>query len=171
MAYTAANYSARDAEKMGLVSHVCADQAGLRMPRRNWPQIAANAPGHQKHEGSLNFSRYVNVYDMSMAVQKNACYLTDDMKEAIAFLERRRRISKANKKFFCRNGPSCALDRSRVLRAGFNFLAQFQAILVQYFGRGNRIVAGVAGQAKLAVRQAGGADHAFNRQVMQRIRP
>jgi len=94
MAYTAANYSARDAEKMGLVNHVYADQAGLmNAAQKLAAQIAANAPlGIRSTKEVLNFSRYVNVYEgMSMAVQKNASLLmTDDMKEAvIAFLERR----------------------------------------------------------------------------------
>ncbi len=94
MAYTAANYSARDVEKMRLVNHVYADHAGLMAAAQKLAaQIAANAPlGIKSTKEVLNFSRYVNVYEgMAMAIQKNATLLmTDDLKEAMmSFLERR----------------------------------------------------------------------------------
>lgn len=94
MAYTAANYSAGEVEKMGLVSHVYADQAQLMAAAQKLAaQIAANAPlGIKYTKEVLNFSRYVNVYEgMALAVQKNAALLmSDDLKEAMmSFLERR----------------------------------------------------------------------------------
>jgi enoyl-CoA hydratase len=94
MAYTAANYSARDVEKMGLINHVYADHAGLMAAAQKLAvQIAANAPlGIKYTKEVLNFSRYVNVYEgMALAVQKNATLLmSDDLKEAMmSFLERR----------------------------------------------------------------------------------
>lgn len=94
MAYTAANYSAGDVEKMGLVSHVYADQEQLMdAAQKLAAQIAANAPlGIKYTKEVLNFSRYVNVYEgMALAVQKNAALLmSDDLKEAMmSFLEKR----------------------------------------------------------------------------------
>jgi enoyl-CoA hydratase/carnithine racemase len=94
MAYTAANYSARDVEKMRLVNHVYADHTGLMAAAQKLAaQIAANAPlGIKSTKEVLNFSRYVNVYEgMALAIQKNATLLmTDDLKEAMmSFLERR----------------------------------------------------------------------------------
>jgi enoyl-CoA hydratase len=94
MAYTAANYSARDAEKMGLVNDVLPDQAALTASARKLAeQIAANAPLALKcTKEVLNFSRYVNVYEgMALAIQKNATLLmSEDLKEAMmSFLERR----------------------------------------------------------------------------------
>jgi len=94
MAYTAANYSARDAEKMGLISHVYADQAELMAAAQKLAAvIAANAPlGIKYTKEVLNFSRYVNVYEgMALAIQKNASLLmSEDLKEAMmSFLERR----------------------------------------------------------------------------------
>lgn len=94
MAYTAANYSARDVEKMGLINHVYADQASVMAAAQKLAaQIAANAPlGIKYSKEVLNFSRYVNVYEgMAMAIQKNATLLmSEDLKEAMmSFLERR----------------------------------------------------------------------------------
>ena len=94
MAYTAANYSARDVEKMGLVSDVLPDQEALTASARKLAkQIAANAPLALKcTKEVLNFSRYVNVYEgMALAIQKNATLLmSEDLKEAMmSFLERR----------------------------------------------------------------------------------
>ena len=94
MAFTAANYGARDVEKMGLVNEVFADQATLMIGADKLAtQIAANAPlALVCTKEVLNFSRYVNVYEgMTMAIQKNATLLfSDDLKEAmIAFLEKR----------------------------------------------------------------------------------
>jgi enoyl-CoA hydratase len=94
MAYTAANYSARDVEKMGLVNNVYADQAKLMAAAQKLAaQIAANAPLAIKcTKEVLNFSRFVNIYEgMALAIQKNATMMmTEDLKEAvISFLERR----------------------------------------------------------------------------------
>jgi len=94
MAFTAANYSARDVEKMGLINHVYADHAGvLAAAQKLAAQIAANAPlGIKYTKEVLNFSRYVNVYEgMALAIQKNATLLmSEDLKEAMmSFLERR----------------------------------------------------------------------------------
>lgn len=94
MAYTAANYSARDAEKMGLVNNVYADQSVMNEAAKKLAaQIAANAPLAIKcTKEVLNFSRYVNVHEgMALAIQKNTLLLlSDDLKEAmISFLERR----------------------------------------------------------------------------------
>ncbi len=94
MAYTAANYKARDVEKMGLVNNIFADQAGLmEAAQKMAAQIAANAPLAIKcTKEVLNFSRFVNTYEgMAMAVQKNASMMmTEDLKEAfMSFLERR----------------------------------------------------------------------------------
>ena len=94
MAYTAANYVARDVEKMGLINHVYADQAGLMgAAQKLAAQIAANAPlAIRCTKEVLNFSRFVNIYEgMAMAIQKNATMMmTDDLKEAMmSFLERR----------------------------------------------------------------------------------
>lgn len=94
MAYTAGNYSSRQAEKMGLVNNVYADQNALyEAARQLASQIAANAPlaiGCTKEV--LNFSRYVNVGEgMALAIQKNMFLLsTKDLQEAVvAFLEKR----------------------------------------------------------------------------------
>src|SRR5664280_2837857 len=94
MAYTAANYSAKDAEKMGLINHVYADQSALTAAAKKLAaQIAANAHlALQCTKEVLNHSRYVNVHEgMALAIQKNTILLmSDDRKEAmIAFLERR----------------------------------------------------------------------------------
>jgi enoyl-CoA hydratase len=94
MAYTATNYTARDVERIGLINHVFADQAGLmNAAQKLADQIAANAPlGIKCTKEVLNFSRYVNVYEgMALAIQKNATLLmSEDLKEAMmSFLERR----------------------------------------------------------------------------------
>jgi enoyl-CoA hydratase len=94
MAYTAGNYTARDAKKMGLVNHVYADQDSLMAAaQKQAEQIAANAPlGIKYTKEVLNFSRYVNVYEgMALAIQKNMTLLmSEDFKEAMmSFLERR----------------------------------------------------------------------------------
>jgi enoyl-CoA hydratase len=94
MAYTAGNYSARKAEKMGLVTEVYADKdalmsAALQLAK----QITANAPlAIQCTKEVLNFSRYTNVNEgMALAIQKNMFLMTSvDLKEAfIAFMEKR----------------------------------------------------------------------------------
>jgi enoyl-CoA hydratase len=94
MAYTAANYTAREVEKTGLLNGIYADQVSLMAAAQKLAaQIAANAPlGIKYTKEVLNFSRYVNVYEgMALAVQKNAILLmSDDLKEAMmSFLERR----------------------------------------------------------------------------------
>ena len=94
MAYTASNYSARDAEKMGLINHVYADQASVMAAAQKLAtQIASNAPlGIKYSKEVLNFSRYTNVNEgMAMAIQKNATLLlSEDLKEAVmSFLEKR----------------------------------------------------------------------------------
>ncbi len=94
MAYTAANYTARDVETMGLINHVYADHANLMGAAQKLAgMIAANAPlGIKCTKEVLNFSRYVNVYEgMALAIQKNATLLmSEDLKEAMmSFLERR----------------------------------------------------------------------------------
>jgi enoyl-CoA hydratase len=94
MAYTAGNYSARQAEKMGLVNNVFADKATLDVGASQLAtQIAANAPlAIQCTKEVLNFSRYTNVSEgMALAIQKNMFLMTTgDMKEAfIAFMEKR----------------------------------------------------------------------------------
>jgi enoyl-CoA hydratase len=94
MAYTAGNYSARQAEKMGLVTEVYADKDTLLAAAQQLAkQIAANAPlAIQYTKEVLNFSRYTNVSEgMALAIQKNTLLITsDDIKEAvIAFLEKR----------------------------------------------------------------------------------
>ena len=94
MAYTAGNYSARKAEKMGLVTEVYADKDALSAAAKQLAtQIAVNAPlAIQCTKEVLNFSRYTSVSDgMALAIQKNMFLLTSgDMKEAvIAFLEKR----------------------------------------------------------------------------------
>jgi enoyl-CoA hydratase len=94
MAYTAGNYSARQAEKMGLVNDIFADKDALDAGARQLAlQIVANAPlAIQCTKEVLNFSRYTNVTEgMDLAIQKNMFLLTtDDIKEAfMAFMEKR----------------------------------------------------------------------------------
>jgi enoyl-CoA hydratase len=94
MAYTAGNYSAKDAEKMGLVNNVYADQKALTTAAKKLAaQIAANAPlALRCTKEVINHSRYVNVHEgMALAIQKNATMLmTEDLKEAvISFLQKR----------------------------------------------------------------------------------
>ena len=94
MAYTAGNYSARQAEKMGLVTEVYVDKEALMTAARELAkQIAVNAPlAIQCTKEVLNFSRYTNASEgMALAIQKNMFLMTTgDMKEAfIAFMEKR----------------------------------------------------------------------------------
>jgi enoyl-CoA hydratase len=95
MAYTAGNYPALKAEKMGLVSDVYADKDALMAAAQQLArEIAANAPlAIQCTKEVLNFSRYTSVSEgMALAVQKNMFLLTtQDLKEAfIAFMEKRK---------------------------------------------------------------------------------
>jgi enoyl-CoA hydratase len=94
IAFTVAFYNAQQVEKMGLVSHVYADQtalyeAALEMAR----QISENAPlAIECTKEVLNFSRSTSVSEgMDLAIQKNMFLLTtDDLKEAfVAFMEKR----------------------------------------------------------------------------------
>ncbi len=95
MAYTAADYSAKEAEKMGLVNAVYPDQEFLMVAARKLAlRIAANAPlGVYCTKEVMNYSRFANsVADgMSLAIHKNMVLLSSqDLKEAmIAFLEKR----------------------------------------------------------------------------------
>jgi enoyl-CoA hydratase len=95
MAYTAGNYSAQQAEKIGLVNNVYADQTALYAAALELAkQITANAPlAIQCTKEVLNFSRYTNVNEgMALAIQKNMFLMTTvDLKEAFtAFMEKRK---------------------------------------------------------------------------------
>jgi enoyl-CoA hydratase len=94
IAFTVGDYSARQAEKMGLVNNVYADQTALYAAARQLAvQITENAPlAIECTKEVLNFCRYTNVSEgMALAIQKNMFLLTtEDTKEAvIAFLEKR----------------------------------------------------------------------------------
>jgi enoyl-CoA hydratase len=95
IAFTVGFYSARQAEKMGLVNHVYADQPALYAAARQLAvQITENAPlAIECTKEVLNFSRYTNVSEgMALAIQKNMFLMTtDDLKEAFtAFMEKRK---------------------------------------------------------------------------------
>jgi len=95
IAFTVAFYNAQQAEKMGLVNHVYADQAALYEAAREMAaQIIENAPlAIECTKEVLNFSRNTSVSEgMDLAIQKNMFLLTtDDLKEAfIAFMEKRK---------------------------------------------------------------------------------
>ncbi len=101
MAYTAADYTAKDAERMGLVNAVYPDQDSLGAAARNLAlQIASNAPlGVRCTKEVLNYSRFANIQDgMSLAIHKNMVLLSSqDLKEAmVAFLEKREPKFKGN---------------------------------------------------------------------------
>jgi enoyl-CoA hydratase len=88
------DYSSRQAEKMGLVNNVYADQTALYAAARQMAlQITENSPlAIECSKEVLNFSRYTNVSEgMALAIQKNMFLLTtDDLKEAFtAFMEKR----------------------------------------------------------------------------------
>jgi len=94
MAYTAGNYTALKAEKMGLVAEVYADKDALMKAAQQLArQIATNAPlAIQCTKEVLNFSRYTSVTEgMVLAIQKNMFLMTSvDLKEAfISFMEKR----------------------------------------------------------------------------------
>jgi enoyl-CoA hydratase len=94
MAYTAAEYPAREVEKMGLVNAVYKDKDALMAAAKKLAaDIAQNAPlAIRCTKEVLNYSRYANVKDgMSSAIQKNMVLMTsDDLKEAVtAFIEKR----------------------------------------------------------------------------------
>jgi enoyl-CoA hydratase len=95
MAYTARFYSAKEAEKMGLVSAVYPDREALMDGARALAlQIAGNAPlAVQATKEVLNMSRHSTVEDgMSLAMHKNmVLFASEDLKEAVrAFMERRK---------------------------------------------------------------------------------
>ncbi len=95
IAFTVAFYNAQQAEKMGLVNHVYADQAALYEAAREMAaQIIENAPlAIECTKEVLNFSRNTSVSEgMDLAIQKNMFLLTtDDLKEAfVAFMEKRK---------------------------------------------------------------------------------
>ena len=94
IAFTVNFYNARQAEKMGLINHVYADQSALDAAAREMAvQISENAPlAIECTKEVLNFSRYTSVSEgMALAIQKNMFLLTtDDLKEAfMAFMEKR----------------------------------------------------------------------------------
>jgi len=95
MAYTARFFSAREAEHMGLVNAVYADEEALMEGAEKLAvQIAENAPlAVRSTKEVLNYSRYVNVQEgMSLAKHKNmALFTSEDMMEAVAaFTEKRK---------------------------------------------------------------------------------
>jgi enoyl-CoA hydratase/carnithine racemase len=95
MAYTARFYSAKEAERMGLVNAVCPDQTALMDAAKKLAgQIAANAPlAVMGTKDVLNYSRTAPILDgMAKAIEKNAMFLTSkDIKEAAtAFAEKRK---------------------------------------------------------------------------------
>jgi enoyl-CoA hydratase len=95
IAFTVGFYSAGQAEKMGLVNHVYADQVALYEAASELAaQIAENAPlAIECTKEVLNFSRHTSVSEgMALAIQKNMFLITtDDLKEAfIAFMEKRK---------------------------------------------------------------------------------
>ena len=94
MAFTAAEYSARDAVRMGLVNSVYPDMEAMDTAARTLAtQIAANGPlGIRCTKEVLNYSRYANVQEgTSLAVHKNmVLFRSNDFRETIkAFLEKR----------------------------------------------------------------------------------
>ena len=93
IAFTVGDYSARQAEKMGLVNNVYADQTALYAAARQLAvQITENSPlAIECTKEVLNFSRYTSVSEgMALAIQKNMFLLTtDDLKEAFTgFMEK-----------------------------------------------------------------------------------
>mgnify|MGYP003791240537 CR=1 FL=1 len=95
IAFTVGFFSAAQADKMGLVNHVYADQDALYAAAREMAvQITENAPlAIECSKEVLNFSRHTSVSEgMALAIQKNMFLLTtDDIKEAfVAFMEKRK---------------------------------------------------------------------------------
>jgi len=94
MAYTGRFFSSAEAEKMGLVLEVCADQAAMLVAaQRIAAEIQESAPlAVQNTKEVLNYSRTVPIKEgIAMAVHKNMLLLrTEDCAEAmIAFSEKR----------------------------------------------------------------------------------
>jgi len=94
MAFTAAEYPAQEAEKMGLVNAIYKDKDSLMAGAKKLAaEIAQNAPlGVRATKEVLNYSRYTDVKSgMAMALKNNLFLMSsDDFKEAIAaFVEKR----------------------------------------------------------------------------------
>jgi enoyl-CoA hydratase len=94
IAFTVGDYTARQADKMGLVNNVYADQDALYAAARQLAvQITENSPlAIECTKEVLNFSRHTSVSEgMALAIQKNMFLLTTkDLQEAfIAFMEKR----------------------------------------------------------------------------------
>lgn len=94
IAFTVGDFTAQQADKMGLVNGVFEDQASLN--EAAWQmalQITENAPlAIECTKDVLNFSRYTSVSEgMALAIQKNMFLLTTkDIQEAfLAFMEKR----------------------------------------------------------------------------------
>jgi enoyl-CoA hydratase len=101
MAYTAEEYPAKDAERMGLVNAVYSDMESMMAAARKLAlRIASNAPlGVRCTKEVLNYSRFANIQDgMSLAIHKNMVLMgSEDLKEAMyAFLEKRAPKFKGN---------------------------------------------------------------------------
>jgi enoyl-CoA hydratase len=99
MAYTARFYTAKEAERMGLVNAVYPDLEQLMEGAKILAaQISDNAPlAIMATKEVLNYSRTSSIDDgMDMAIQKNGILLgSKDMREAeIAFIEKRKPIFK-----------------------------------------------------------------------------
>jgi len=95
MAYTARFYSAKEAERMGLVNSVYPDREALLAGAKELAaQIAANAPlAVMATKEVLNYSRTATIEEgMDRAIQKNAVFLASkDIREAaVAFAEKRK---------------------------------------------------------------------------------
>lgn len=95
MAFTARNYSAREAERMGLVNAVYPDRERLLAEAKALAsQIAENAPlALMGTKEVLNYSRTASIGEgMDMAIQKNSVlFLSKDLMEALsAFAENRK---------------------------------------------------------------------------------
>lgn len=95
MAFTARDFSAREAERMGLINAVYPDQKTLfQEAKKLAAQIAANAPlAVQSTKEVLNYSRHVNTQEgMLMAIHKNMVLLnSEDLKEAMAAFGEKRK--------------------------------------------------------------------------------
>jgi enoyl-CoA hydratase len=95
IAFTVGFFNAQQADKMGLVNHVYADQAALyEAANKMAAEITENAPlAIECSKEVLNFSRHTSVSEgMALAIQKNMFLLTTkDLQEAfVAFMEKRK---------------------------------------------------------------------------------
>jgi enoyl-CoA hydratase len=95
MAFTARNYSAKEAERMGLVNAVYPDRETLLSEAKKLAvQIAENAPlAIMGTKEVLNYSRTASVEDgMDMSIQKNCLlFLSKDSHEAFAAFSENRK--------------------------------------------------------------------------------